>query len=225
MSAGQRGLLTAGAVLLHGLLAIVVWHSSTIPDIPPEPAPLMVSLISNEVVQVAPPTPPVAEPPKPVPPKPVATPPKVQPTVVASNRAPAPQDMVVPAAPEPPAPTPPPVQAAQPTAPVATAPEPVTPQAPKVLPSSGVKPLVPAKPIYPPASLELGESGTVTMMLLLDEQGRLKDIQVTKSSGYPRLDRAAIAAERLARYAPYIEAGVPRSVYVPHSITFNLDER
>ncbi|RZK99149.1 MAG: hypothetical protein EOP36_20165, partial [Rubrivivax sp.] len=86
LSASQRGLLTAGAVLLHGVLAIAVWHSSNLPQMPPEPAPLMVSLITNEVVQVAPPTPPVVEPPKPVPPKPVTTPPKVQPTVVASNR-------------------------------------------------------------------------------------------------------------------------------------------
>ncbi|RZL00239.1 MAG: energy transducer TonB, partial [Rubrivivax sp.] len=118
-----------------------------------------------------------------------------------------------------------PVQAAQPTAPVSTAPEPTTPPQPKVLPSSAVGVLVEAKPVYPPASLELGEAGTVTMMLLIDEQGRIKDIQVTKSSGYPRLDRAAVAAERQARFKPYMEAGVARSVYVPHSITFNLEER
>lgn len=226
LSGGQRWLLTAGAVLLHGVLAIVVWHASKLPPIPPEPAPLMVSLITNEVVQIAPPKPPEPEPPKPVPPKPVTTPPKVQPTVVASQRAPAPQDMVVPAAPEPPAPAtpPPPTPAAPPTAQVTTAPEPTTPPTPKILSSSAVSILVDAKPVYPAASMELGEVGTVTMMLLIDEQGRVKDVQVTKSSGYPRLDRAAVAAQRQLRLKPYIEAGVPRSVYVPRSATFNLDE-
>jgi protein TonB len=227
LSASQRWLLTAGAVLLHGLMAIVIWHSSTLPAIPPEPAPLMVSLITNDVVQVAPPKPPEPEPPKPTPPRPVATPPKVQPTVVASNRTPAPQDMVVPAAPEPPAPAPPPPpeQVAQPAAPVSMAPQPTTPPPPKVLSSSAVGILVDVQPVYPPASLELGESGTVTLMLLIDERGHLKEAQVTKSSGYTRLDRSAMAAAKQIRFKPYMEAGVARSVYAPRSFTFNLDER
>jgi protein TonB len=103
--------------------------------------------------------------------------------------------------------------------------EPAVPPPPKTLPSSAVRFLIKPQPVYSAASLELGESGTVTMLILVDEQGRTKEVQVTKSSGYPRLDRAAVAAERAARFQPYLEAGVPRSVWVPHSITFNLEER
>ncbi|MDO9001916.1 MAG: energy transducer TonB [Aquabacterium sp.] len=237
LSPGQRWTLTAGAVLLHGLVAIAVWHSSTLPAIPPDPAPLMVSLITDGAVQLAPPAPPTVEPPKPVPaPKPVAkAPQKAPPPVLAANRAPEPQDMQVPvAAPEPrPAPavtTPTPVQntptvAATSAASTAPSTEPAVPPPPKTLPSSAVRFLIKPQPVYSPASLELGESGTVTMLILVDENGRAKEVKVTKSSGYPRLDRAAVAAENAARFQPYLEAGVPRSVWVPHSITFNLEER
>lgn len=221
LSAGQRWLLTVGAVLLHGLMAIAVWHSSTMPVSPPEPAPLMVSLI-NEVVQMPPPTPPVPEPPKPVTPKPVVTPIKREPTVVASNRAPEPQDMQVPAAPEPPAPTPPPMPAAAPTATVAAAPEPAPPP-PKVLPSSAVGYLIEPKLVFPTASQELGESGLVTLEVLVDTDGRAKDVQVTKSSTYPRLDRAAVTAMKAARFKPYIHNGVPTSIRAVAVLNFNLE--
>lgn len=237
LSSSQRWVLTAGAVLLHGIVAMVVWHSSTLPALPPEPAPLMVSLINDDAVQLAPEAPPTVKPPEPVPaPKPVVqvTPQKAP--VLASKRTPEPQDMQVPVQepePSPAAPaaaTPTPVQnapAVATIAPPSTAPpmESTVPPPPKTLPSSAVRFLVKPQPVYSAASLELGESGTVTMLILVDEQGRAKEVQVTKSSGYPRLDRAAVAAERAARFQPYLEAGVPRSVWVPHSITFNLEER
>lgn len=238
LSPKQRWTLTAVAVLLHGIVAIGVWQSATLPAIPPEPAPLMVSLITEDAVQLAPPAPPAIEPPQPVPaPKPVAqvAPQKTPPPVLAANRPPEPHDMQVPvAAPEPrPVPavtTPTPVQntpsvAATSAASTAPSTEPAVPPPPKTLPSSAVRFLIKPQPVYSAASLELGESGTVTMLILVDENGRAKEVKVTKSSGYPRLDRAAVAAENAARFQPYLEAGVPRSVWVPHSITFNLEER
>lgn len=221
LSAGQRWLLTVGAVLLHGLIAIAVWHSSTVPVSPPEPAPLMVSLI-NEVVQAPPPKPAEVEPPKPETPKPVVTPPKREPTVVASKRAAEPQDMQVPAAPEPPAPPPPPVPSTAPAAPVAAAPEPAPPP-PKILPSSAVGYLIEPKLVFPAASQELGESGLVIVEVLVDIDGRPKDVQVTKSSGYPRLDRAAVTAMKAARFRPYIHNGVPMSIRATAPLNFNLD--
>lgn len=207
--------------MLHGLLAIGVWRSSTLPVIPPEPSPLMVSLI-NEVVQAPAPTPPVVEPPKPVTSKPVIAPPKREPTVVASNRAPKPQDMQVQAAPEPPAPAPSPTPVAAPTAPVAAAPEPAPPP-PKILPSSAVGYLVEPQKIYPLASQELGESGQVMLDVVVDADGRVKEVSVSKSSGYPRLDRAAIASIKAARFRPYIHNGVPMSVRVAAPFNFNLE--
>ena len=60
--------------------------------------------------------------------------------------------------------------------------------------------------------------------LLVDEQGRPRDIEVAKSSGFPRLDRAAVQAMRAARFQPHIEDGQPRMVWVPAPIHFQLDE-
>ena len=92
----------------------------------------------------------------------------------------------------------------------------------KTLPSSAVRFLIKPAPIFPPTSKELGESGTVAMRILVAEQGRAKEVEVTKSPGYPRLDRAAIVAERAARFQPYLNAGLPMPHWAPHSITFNL---
>ena len=103
--------------------------------------------------------------------------------------------------------------------------DPAVPPPPKTLPSSSVRFLIKVEPGYPDVSRELGESGTVTMLILVDENGRAKEVKVTKSSGYPRLDRAAVAAENASRFQPHLEAGVPRSVWVPHSITYKLEER
>ena len=103
--------------------------------------------------------------------------------------------------------------------------EPAVPPPPKTLPSSAVRFLIKPQPVYSAASLELGESGTVTMLILVDENGRAKEVKVTKSSGYPRLDRAAVAAGNPARFQPFLEAGGPRSGRVPHGLTFNLQAR
>lgn len=77
---------------------------------------------------------------------------------------------------------------------------------------------------YPRASRELGESGVVRMRVLVDEQGRPREVEVAKSSGFPRLDQAALQAMRAARFQPHIEDGQPRTVWVLASLNFKLDE-
>jgi protein TonB len=74
-------------------------------------------------------------------------------------------------------------------------------------------------------SREWGESGTVRLRVLVDEQGRPRDIEVARSSGYPRLDQAAINAMRATRFKPHLEAGVPQSRWVLTPLTFNLEEQ
>ena len=44
---------------------------------------------------------------------------------------------------------------------------------------------------YPPGSLKRGEQGVVGINVLTDQQGRLRECSVTKSSGYRDLDRAS----------------------------------
>ena len=51
-------------------------------------------------------------------------------------------------------------------------------------------------PAYPPASRRAGEEGTVRLKVLVDEKGRPRDVAVATSSGFARLDEAAIQAVR-----------------------------
>jgi protein TonB len=55
---------------------------------------------------------------------------------------------------------------------------------------------------YPQLSRRLGESGTVVLRVELDEQGNVTDARVSNSSGFARLDDAAVAAVRGWRCTP-----------------------
>ncbi len=88
---------------------------------------------------------------------------------------------------------------------------------------SAVRYLVEPPPVYPRASRDLGESGVVQLKVLVDEEGRPKEVLVSKGSGFPRLDRQAVINMSRARFQPHIEAGVPRAVWVPAEIVFNLE--
>jgi protein TonB len=77
---------------------------------------------------------------------------------------------------------------------------------------------------YPRVSRELGEQGSVLLRVLVDERGRPTDIQVVKSSGYPRLDQQAVQAMRAARFKPHVEDGVARPMWVRTPQTFILED-
>ena len=47
---------------------------------------------------------------------------------------------------------------------------------------------------YPPESRAAGEQGVVMLRLVVDGSGRPTAVSVARSSGYPRLDRAAVEA-------------------------------
>jgi protein TonB len=47
---------------------------------------------------------------------------------------------------------------------------------------------------YPPESRAAGEQGTVILRLVVDGNGRPTAVSIAKSSGFPRLDRAAVEA-------------------------------
>ena len=70
-------------------------------------------------------------------------------------------------------------------------------------------------PLYPPAAQRARESGTVLLRVVVDTQGRPAEVTVARSSGYRRLDEAAMRAVREARFRPYIEDGQPREAVVP----------
>jgi periplasmic protein TonB len=77
-------------------------------------------------------------------------------------------------------------------------------------------------PMYPAVSKRSGEQGRVLLRVLVDERGSVQSIEVEKSSGFSRLDEAALAAVRRWRFLPARlgERNVAGSALVP--ISFNL---
>ncbi len=67
-----------------------------------------------------------------------------------------------------------------------------------------------AKPRYPPASERLQEEGTVSLKFLIGENGQVLSGAVEKSSGYKRLDDAALAALSLCKFKPATVDGKPK---------------
>lgn len=49
-------------------------------------------------------------------------------------------------------------------------------------------PLCSCKPMQPRASLQAGEHGTVTVSLTIEASGRVSQVHILHSSGFPRLD-------------------------------------
>lgn len=65
------------------------------------------------------------------------------------------------------------------------------------------------EPEYPAISRRLEESGTVVLRFLIGLDGRVVSGQVNRSSGYPRLDKAALQALSSCRFKPGTVAGQP----------------
>lgn len=58
------------------------------------------------------------------------------------------------------------------------------------------------KPAYPALSIEEGETGTVQLRVHVSAQGQPLDVALATSSGFPRLDRAAVAAVKRWTFTP-----------------------
>lgn len=76
---------------------------------------------------------------------------------------------------------------------------------------------------YPGLSRRFGEQGRIVVSFVIQRSGELSDIQVVESSGYPRLDNAAI--ETLKRVSPFtkIPAAIDRDAWpMKLPVTFSL---
>lgn len=75
---------------------------------------------------------------------------------------------------------------------------------------------------YPPALFQDGVGGTVELRLFVDSAGGVvaDSIRLERSSGYPALDSAALAAAARLRYAPGTRAGVPAAMTFVQPIHF-----
>ena len=76
---------------------------------------------------------------------------------------------------------------------------------------------------YPPASQDNGDEGTVTLLLAVQTDGSISDIRIARSSGYQRLDAAAVRSLRQAKFQPATCHGKPIAVQIHQSFTFKID--
>lgn len=95
---------------------------------------------------------------------------------------------------------------------------------PKVeLPSSDADYLHNPKPPYPPLSKRLGEQGKVVVRTLIGVDGTAQKAEIRQSSGFDRLDQAALATALRWRYVPGKRAGVPEAMWFNVPFSFVLE--
>ncbi len=190
-------------LIVHVALFYFLWNQRLIPQ--PE---RVVTLFAELIAPPAPDTAPKALPePTPVKLQPARKPvikPK-QERLVTKSPVPAQQE---PAAP-PPEPSPEPVAEQVESAPVAAAPAPM-PTGPVTL-SSELSVSCPTltPPEYPAISRRMGEEGKLVLRVELDESGRIDEAKVISSSGYERLDAAALTAVKSWQCNPSLRNGQP----------------
>jgi protein TonB len=81
------------------------------------------------------------------------------------------------------------------------------------------------QPEYPPSSRRAGEAGTVILEVYVLENGRVGDARVKQSSGFPRLDEAAVReVKRSWRLIPGTEDGKPVAMWGQFAVTFKLTD-
>lgn len=225
---------TLGIVIaLHAALIFALAHYRT--EVTPPVPPVMVTLITPE---------PAPEPPKPeiTPPKPLPAAPKpvkkkvqpkpekrpdpvpvVQPEPQLVSRAPDPVPapaVAAPPEPTPPAPvveTPPPPAAPQPAV---TKAEPVEEEVDP--PKFNADYLDNPAPRYPPLSRRMGEQGRVLLRVHVAAAGTAMEVTLHKTSGFERLDRAALETVKQWKFVPARQGDKPVSAWVIVPIQFNL---
>ncbi len=241
IAAWRRFFVGMIVICVHGLLFALLRPGLQQHAMPLPPREIMIALLPSTPVQAAAPAPKLAlqkpqkpqklqEPqkikaPAPAPaPKPipvVAATPSVMPSRPVT---PSPSEAVVPA----PAHSAPLTQAAP--SPVAAAPTPTTtaatttsPAHPKTV-TSGVEYLQKPAPVYPTFSRRMQEEGKVILRVLVNLKGKPEQVEIQKSSGFPRLDEAArqtVLSSYL--FKPYSENGQVQSVFVLIPINFQLN--
>jgi protein TonB len=220
--------VTAGVVLAHaGLIWLIATGllSTTVPGGETEHL-IMANIITDAPTAPATAAPPPQAQPKTLPqprtptlpsltPTPLIPAPTLTPTPVVSSAAPTAAAPTLPA----PAATP---AAAAPTGNQRPSTASAAPAA-VVLPSSDADYLNNPAPVYPGMSRRMGEQGTAVLRVFINTEGRAEKAEIRTSSGYSRLDEAALATVQRWRYVPGKRAGVPEAMWFNVPIRFVLD--
>jgi protein TonB len=189
----KRVIGISGVVIFHILLVYGLVNGLGRKVIELLPPPIETKIL-DEVKNDEPPPPPPPPPKLDIPPPPFVPPPEIN---IAS--APAPKNSIT------------------------TSNKPAPPAPPK---PAGVSkaPVVLAKlcrePDYPAVSERLGETGSVTLQLLVGVDGKVTDSKVQTSSGFERLDKAAQAALSRCKFEPGTTDGKPSPAWAQLKYTF-----
>lgn len=209
-------------IVVHLLLLGGLAHHLSLPILTAVPPAVVGILVTTEPPVVVPvPLPMVAQP-------------KPLPRLVVQRRQPrppapvaAPTERAVPAPPpEPVAPVVADVAAAQ--APASFAPPGPTPEL-VAAPQSVIPPRADAAhlnnpaPVYPPMSRRMGEQGRVQLDVYILADGSVGQIKLKRSSGYTRLDQAALEAVQHWRYQPASRGNEAIALWYVQPLTFSLD--
>jgi len=211
----QQRLMVLGVAIAHVAGVWGLMQVKEVRDLVAQAAPMVINIVQPE----RPPEPPKPAPPPPPIPKPLqkAPPP---PAVVAAAPSPAPSTFVVPA-PEPEPAPPAPVVVQAPPAPPAPPPPPPPPRTISATEVQVVK--MPALE-YPLASRRAREHGRVMVRFFIDEQGLPRQVQVTRSSGFSRLDDTAVSTIARGVFKPYTVNGQALGVWAVIPIEFDLEK-
>lgn len=113
----------------------------------------------------------------------------------------------------------PPVEEVKEEPPVEATPEPVVP------PSADAQEVNNPAPAYPAISKKLKEEGTVLLTILVTKEGRVAEVQIKTSSGYKRLDDAAVRAIKRWKFNPATQAGEPIDYWYEIDFEFSLRKK
>jgi protein TonB len=212
--------IIAVTVLVHAVIVVALWHARPWAAGPKPPSSIEVALIA----------PPAPEKPKPPPPPKV-----VRDRVAAQSSQPSATVAPVTAQPlpvvalVPPSLTPMPVEspirvieasvvAAAPPTERIVAPPPVEVVPPRFDASYLDNPA----PLYPASAKRAGEEGRVLVRVLVSADGRAQSVEVAQTSGFTRLDAAAIDAVRRWRFVPARRGDATLAAHVNVPIVFSL---
>lgn len=79
------------------------------------------------------------------------------------------------------------------------------------------------RPVYPAESIKLSQTGTVTLGFLIAKNGKVKETELTKSSGHPLLDESARTALAKCTFKPARTKGKPVEAWTKVQYVWTLE--
>ena len=81
-----------------------------------------------------------------------------------------------------------------------------------------------SEPYYPPQEIRLGHEGTVLLALHILADGRVGEVRLERSSGYPKLDESALREAKKWRFVPGTRDGEAFAMWKQMPVTFRLNK-